>query len=87
MTISCCEGDIGRVYPGIIPFEKEELDLTNLPKLKTPIMLNVGTPENAFKYAWLPNSGVGLAREEFIIANYIKAHPLAFLQPDKVTHL
>lgn len=78
-TISCAEGEVGKVYPGKLPFIKKEIDLSILPKVKTPIMLNVGSPENAFKNSFLPNAGVGLAREEFIIANYIQAHPLALL--------
>ncbi len=80
ITASCCEGDTGVVYSGIIPFSKEETMLTDLPEVKTPIMLNVASPDLAFKFAGLPNAGVGLAREEFIINNYIQAHPLALLQ-------
>jgi pyruvate,water dikinase len=80
VTASCCEGDNGVVYSGIIPFRKEETLLTDLPDVRTPIMLNVASPDFAFKFAALPNAGVGLAREEFIINNYIQAHPLALLQ-------
>ncbi|MEZ4740602.1 MAG: putative PEP-binding protein [Flavobacteriales bacterium] len=80
VTASCCEGDTGIIYNGIIPFRKEETMLTDLPDVKTPIMLNVASPDLAFKFAGLPNAGVGLAREEFIINNYIQAHPLALLQ-------
>lgn len=80
MTVSCAEGDVGIVYEGIIPFELEKTDLDNLPVTKTPIMLNVASPDLAFKFSRIPNSGVGLAREEFIINNYIKAHPLALLK-------
>jgi pyruvate,water dikinase len=80
VTASCCEGDTGVVYSGIIPFRKEETLLTDLPDVRTPIMLNVASPDLAFKFAGLPNAGVGLAREEFIINNYIQAHPLALLQ-------
>jgi pyruvate,water dikinase len=80
VTASCCEGDTGIVYSGIIPFHKEETLLADMPETKTPIMLNVASPDLAFKFAHLPNAGVGLAREEFIINNYIQAHPLALLQ-------
>jgi pyruvate, water dikinase len=79
ITVSCCEGDNGFVYRGEIAFEKLETDLSDLPKISTPIMLNVASPELAFKFSHIPNAGVGLAREEFIINNYIQAHPLALL--------
>ena len=80
VTASCCEGDTGIIYSGIIPYIKEETMLADIPETKTPIMLNVASPDLAFKFSGLPNSGVGLAREEFIINNYIQAHPLALLQ-------
>ncbi len=80
ITVSCAEGDSGFVYDGIIEYEKEETSLEDLPKVDTPIMLNVASPDIAFKFSHLPNAGVGLAREEFIINNYIKAHPLALLK-------
>ena len=80
MTVSCAEGDQGKVYEGIIPFKLKKTKLDNLRDTKTPIMLNVASPDLAFKFAQIPNSGVGLAREEFIINNYIQAHPLALLE-------
>jgi len=80
MTISCAEGDVGKIYEGLVPFKLEKTELDNLPKTKTPIMLNVASPDLAFKFARIPNAGVGLAREEFIINNYIQAHPLALLK-------
>ena len=80
VTASCCEGDEGIVYDGIIRFRKTETDLGDLPKVKTPIMLNVASPNLAFRFSHLPNAGVGLAREEFIINNYIQVHPLALLK-------
>ncbi len=80
ITASCCEGDVGIIYNGAIPFSKHETMLTDMPAVRTPIMLNVASPDLAFKFAHLPNAGVGLAREEFIINNYIQAHPLALLQ-------
>lgn len=80
VTASCAEGDNGFVYEGFIDYQKTETNLEDLPKVKTPIMLNVASPDIAFKFSHLPNSGVGLAREEFIINNYIKVHPLALLK-------
>jgi len=80
ITASCGEGDEGIVYEGLIPFKKIETDLKDLPKLKTPIMLNVASPGMAFRFSHLPNAGVGLAREEFIINNYIQIHPMALLK-------
>ncbi len=80
ITVSCGEGDVGLVYEGAIPFERIETFMKDLPKVNTPIMLNVASPDLAFKYSHLPNSGVGLAREEFIINNYIKVHPMALLR-------
>lgn len=80
VTVSCAEGDSGFVYEGYVEYDKSETSLEDLPKVKTPIMLNVASPDIAFKFSHLPNAGVGLAREEFIINNYIKAHPLALLK-------
>lgn len=80
ITASCAEGDTGIIYEGLIPFEKHEFDLSGLPETNTPVMLNVASPEMAFHYASLPCKGIGLAREEFIINNYIKAHPMALLK-------
>jgi pyruvate,water dikinase len=84
VTVSCSEGEEGRVYDGLLPFEVLETPLDNLPKTKTKIMMNVGNPEEAFKLASIPCDGVGLARLEFIIANNIKAHPLALMNFDKL---
>lgn len=80
VTASCCEGDEGIIYEGDIPYQKIETDLNDLPKVKTPIMLNVASPNLAFQFSHLPNAGVGLAREEFIINNYIQVHPMALLK-------
>ncbi|MFA5245624.1 MAG: phosphoenolpyruvate synthase, partial [Pedobacter sp.] len=80
VTASCAEGDTGIIYDGLIPFEKHEFDLSDLPETITPVMLNVASPDMAFHYANLPCKGIGLAREEFIINNYIKAHPMALLE-------
>jgi pyruvate,water dikinase len=79
VTASCAEGDEGLVYAGALNFQKIETDLDSLPEVRTPLMLNVGTPAMAFHYSHLPHSGVGLAREEFIINNYIGIHPVALL--------
>lgn len=84
VTVSCAEGDVGRVYGGAIPFETIKTDLSDFKKPKTPIMVNLGNPDLAFKTSFLPVDGVGLARLEFIINEYIKAHPMALLYPQKV---
>ena len=84
ITISCCEGDVGRVYRGNLPFSVTEQAIDDLPATRTRILINVGNPEEAFNLAAIPCDGVGLARLEFIIANHIKVHPLALLQPERV---
>jgi len=84
VTVSCAKGDEGKVYEGEIPFEVLETDLSALPRPATDIMINLGNPDVAFKTSFLPCDGVGLARMEFIINEYIKAHPMALLHPEKV---
>ncbi|MFN9529878.1 MAG: phosphoenolpyruvate synthase [Cyanobacteriota bacterium] len=84
ITVSCCEGDVGQVYPGLLDFEVQEQTLDNLPATRTQVLMNVGNPEEAFQLAAIPCDGVGLARLEFIIANQIKVHPLALLAPEKI---
>jgi pyruvate,water dikinase len=84
VTASCAEGEEGYIYEGKLDYESTETNLDELPSFRTPIMLNVGSPSTAFGYAHLPHSGVGLAREEFIINNYIKAHPMALLRHHEV---
>ncbi|MEQ9485023.1 phosphoenolpyruvate synthase [Coleofasciculus sp. F4-SAH-05] len=84
VTVSCSEGEEGRVYEGLVPFEVQETQLENLPTTRTKILMNVGNPEEAFGLAAIPCDGVGLARLEFIIANHIKVHPLALLNFDKL---
>jgi len=79
VTASCAEGEQGFVYEGLVEFEKSEFNKSDIPEVKTNVMLNVASPDLAFKFAALPAKGVGLAREEFIINNYIKVHPLALL--------
>lgn len=84
LTISCAQGDSGHIYRGALPFHIVETQVADLPRPKTQIMINLGNPELAFKTSFLPNDGVGLARMEFIINEYIKAHPLALLHPEKL---
>lgn len=79
VTISCAEGDTGMVYSGKIPFDIIETRLKDLPTIQTDLMLNVASPSLAFRFSHIPNRGVGLAREEFIINNYIGVHPLALI--------
>jgi pyruvate,water dikinase len=76
-TISCAEGEQGIVYNGRLTFDIEKIKISNNLKLPIKLMLNVGNPENSFNSSIIPSSGVGLARLEFIISNYIKIHPLA----------
>lgn len=84
MTVSCAEGDVGRVYEGAVPFESTAIDLNSLPKPKTEVMVNLGDPDLAFRTAMLPSAGVGLARMEFIIQEQIGIHPMALAEPAKV---
>ncbi|XOU94061.1 MAG: phosphoenolpyruvate synthase [Candidatus Kerfeldbacteria bacterium] len=87
VTISCAEGERGFVYKGKMPFTIKKTNLKTLKRPRTKIMMNVGNPETAFADSLIPNDGVGLAREEFIITSYIKIHPLALLKFNKVTDL
>jgi pyruvate, water dikinase len=84
VTVSCAEGDVGKVYRGALPFEVRRTDLAGLPRPETKIMLIIGNPDIAFRSSFLPNDGVGLARMEFVITEYIGAHPLALLHPERV---
>jgi len=85
ITASCSQGETGFVYNGLIPFNKKEIILDSLPTPPVKIMMNVGNPMEAFTAAKIPNDGVSLTRMEFILANYIKVHPMALLHPEKVT--
>ena len=87
VTVSCAEGETGYVYEGRLRYEVEEVNVEDLPRPRTKIMMNVGNPESAFRHASIPNDGVGLAREEFIIANYIKVHPLALIHYEDIKEL
>ncbi len=84
VTVSCAEGDTGYVYEGRLPFEVDRIDLKGMARPATKIMMNVGSPEEAFRLSFFPNDGVGLAREEFIINTYIKVHPLALIDYDRM---
>ncbi|MFN6569483.1 phosphoenolpyruvate synthase [Dendronalium sp. ChiSLP03b] len=84
ITISCAEGETGKVYQGLLPYEVTEVALEKLPRTHTHITLNVGNPEEAFGLTAIPNDGVGLVRIEFMIANHIKAHPLALIHFDEL---
>jgi pyruvate,water dikinase len=84
VTVSCAEGDVGFVYEGQLPFEVERTNLKALGRPRTKIMMNVANPEEAFRLSFIPNDGVGLAREEFIISSYIKIHPLALINYEKI---
>jgi pyruvate,water dikinase len=77
VTVCCAEGAEGHVYEGRVPFEVEHLDVSNVPKTATDVMLIVGDPSRAFDLARIPNQGIGLARAEFIITNHIGIHPMA----------
>lgn len=84
ITVSCAQGDVGQVYQGLIPFHKTNTDLSTLQRPQTHLMLNIGNPDIAFQTSFLPNDGVGLARMEFIVAEHIKAHPMALAHPEKI---
>lgn len=85
ITVSCAEGEEGRVYDGLIPFEARDMDLSQLPATRTAIMMNMGDPAAALRWWRLPCRGIGLARMEFIISNIIKIHPMALAHFDRVT--
>ena len=84
ITISCAEGEVGKIYKNILKFNINKINLKKIKKPKTKIMMNVGNPDQAFEFSFIPNDGVGLAREEFIISSYIKIHPLALLHYDEL---
>jgi len=84
VTVSCAEGENGYIYEGKLEFEIIKTDLSTLPKTKTEIMMNLGNPDIAFSLSSLPVDGIGLARMEFIINEYIKAHPMALKHPERV---
>lgn len=84
ITLSCAEGDRGRVYQGELPFEETEVHIEDLPKTRTAIMLNIASPPAAFRWWRLPTQGIGLAWMEFIINEMIKIHPMALAHFEKI---
>ncbi|MFH0868164.1 MAG: phosphoenolpyruvate synthase [Candidatus Woesearchaeota archaeon] len=84
ITISCAEGEVGNIYKGKLKFSIQTINLKKIKRPKTKIMMNLGNPDQAFEFSFIPNDGVGLAREEFIISSYIKIHPLALLHYNKL---
>ena len=84
LTVDCSSGVVGRVYAGELKYEEKSYDIGEVPKTQTSLALNVGSPEGAFLHSFLPHHGVGLAREEFIIASHIRIHPLALLNFDNL---
>jgi pyruvate,water dikinase len=86
VTVSCAEGDTGKIYDGLLETEVTEVQRGEMP-IPTKIMMNVGNPQLAFDFAQLPNEGVGLARLEFIINNNIGVHPKAILDYPQSTDL
>jgi pyruvate,water dikinase len=84
VTVSCAEGDEGRIYEGILEYEEQTIQLDKLPEIPVKIMMNVGNPDRAFDFSGIPNRGVGLARLEFIINRMIGVHPKALLEFDSL---
>jgi pyruvate,water dikinase len=84
LTVSCAQGETGTVYEGLLAYEVETINLDEIPPTKTQVMMNVGIPERAFIDGQIPNDGVGLAREEFIINSHIGIHPLALIHYDEL---
>jgi len=84
ITVDCASDDEGKVYAGKVPFEVLEHHLDKIPKTRTKVMLNIGSPDEAFKNHYLPVEGVGLGRLEFIIASHIKIHPNALIDYKKI---
>ena len=84
VTVSCAEGEVGKVYKGKLNYETEEYEISKLPKIPVKIMMNVGNPDKAFSFSRIPNEGVGLARLEFIINKMIGIHPKALIQYSKI---
>ncbi len=85
ITVSCVEGDEGRVYASELEFTEEVIDVGHITMPKTQVKMNLANPDLAFSLNKIPNDGVGLARMEFIISNTIKIHPQALINPEKVT--
>ena len=84
VTVSCAEGDVGYVYRGLLEYDEHEIDLAELPRTRTEVMLNLADPAAALRWWRLPADGVGLARLEFIVNKYVKVHPMALLRIDEL---
>jgi pyruvate,water dikinase len=84
-TVCCAQGETGLVFEGILDYEVKHFDMAHLEKPQTKIMMNVGNPDNAFHLSFIPNDGVGLARLEFIINNFIRIHPMALVRFDSIS--
>jgi pyruvate,water dikinase len=84
VTVSCAEGDVGKVYEGKLKYRRSTINLKNLSRPRTKVMMNLGDPDKAFSFSCLPNDGVGLAREEFIISSFIRIHPMAIIHFDQL---
>jgi pyruvate,water dikinase len=84
ITVSCADGAAGKVYAGIVPFEMRRVEQAAVARTRTEVMVNLGNPDLAFRTSFLPVDGVGLARMEFIIAESIRAHPMALAHPERV---
>lgn len=84
ITVSCAEGEKGLVYDGLLRYKVDKIDVQKTPKPKTKVMINVGYPDEAYELSFLPNDGVGLAREEFIVTEYIRIHPMALVRFEEV---
>ncbi len=84
ITVDCSHGEHGVIYQGLLKFKIDNINVKNIPKTKTKIMLNVSSPDEAFALGLLPSEGVGLAREEFIVSEYIRIHPMALIKFDEV---
>lgn len=84
VTVSCAEGDVGNVYEGKLNFQRTTIDVSKMARPRTKVMMNLGDPDKAFALSSLPNDGIGLAREEFIISSFIRVHPLALLRFDEL---
>jgi pyruvate, water dikinase len=80
VTVCCAEGSEGHVYEGVLQFGTEKIEAASVPATRTKIMLTVGDPSQAFRFSFIPNSGVGLARTEFIVTNHIGIHPMALVR-------
>lgn len=84
VTVSCAEGDEGFVYEGTAEFDVETVDVANLPRTRTEIMLNLANPAAAYRWWRIPADGVGLARMEFVVSNHIRVHPMALVRYDRL---